>query len=100
MSFIALNNSFKQWFIKKGFQNYENEKKLNEALGQYCVLVKHWPSDWVSLANYSKNHLVIICKNSSIASQLKIEEGEIKNYLIQQTNNPKLQINRISFKVQ
>lgn len=99
MSFVPLNNFFKQWLIKKGFQEQEYENGLKEVLAQYCVTVKQWPSDWVTLRNYTKNNLVIICKNSNISSQLKIEEDELKNYLIKHSNNSNIKINRISFQV-
>jgi hypothetical protein len=95
--FVPIKNIFNSWLSSDRFKKVFQERQLISWANKYFQENKKWPSHIVRANSFNQGRLVIQCLQGVIASELRLEEPQLKKYL--EGKMPKIQIKKIFYKI-
>ncbi len=96
MTFIAFSEILKDWIKKKNFKNLLEKEEVIRKIKDYLYQFKNYDQEEIKVIDLKNGELKIKCLKSVIASKLRLEEKEIKDYF---SKNFQIKIKRFLYQL-
>jgi len=95
--FFALQKLTKNWFKKKGLSHLYQQKEVLRLVNKYFTDIKKTSLQDVRAISFNRGVLIITCRRSGVANEIRMEEDDIKYYL--RKFIPEAKIKKILFRL-
>ncbi len=96
MAFVSFSDILKEWVKKKNFKNFLEKEEAIKKLKDYFYQLKNYSQNEVKIVDFKNGELKIKCLKSVIASKLRMEEKEMKDYF---SKNFQIEIKRFLYQL-